>query len=440
MPDANNTTLINDHCVEYERYDRRAFLAGGGRSLAAMLFGNTLADLPNWAPRIALADPVQGQRGDTLVCIFLRGGADGLNMIVPFGEDRYYDLRPNLAVGRPDDSRAAAKAVDLDGFFGLHPALSPLKPIYDEGDLLAVQAVGSPHGSRSHFEAMAYMERGVLDTGGDYSGWLARHLLTLDTGNTSPLRALAISDMVPASLGGSEAIPVPSLDDYQLATAGNADALKEALQALYHDPGDLLTGSAQRTTEAINLIRGVSENYAPAAGVSYGDTDFGLGLQAVARLIKADVGVEVASVDLGGWDTHAVQGTEEGLQPGLMTELSGALIAFYEDLGDAMQNVSVVIMTEFGRRARENAARGTDHGYGSMMLLLGGGVNGGQVYSAWPGLAEEQLAGPGDLDITTDYRDVLAELVVSRLNNPQPQAVFPGYAPNELGLLVPRSL
>lgn len=437
--EAKNTNLVGDHCAEYETYSRRSFLKGGGRSLAALLFGQAAADLPGWAPRIALADPSTGPRGDTLVCVFLRGGADGLNMIVPFGDEDYYRLRPTLAIGRPDQASAEARAIDLNGFFGLHPSLGPLDELYRAGDMAFVQAVGSPHGSRSHFEAMAFVERGATAPGGDYSGWIARHLLSYDTQNESPLRAVAISDQLPASLGGAQpAVAVPSIEGYSLQSE-SGPVLQSVLGQLYHGDDSLLRVAAEQTLAAIDILRQINPASYQPRGRAYGESQFAAGLLATAQLIRAEVGVEVACVDLGGWDTHALQGAAEGTQPTLMAQLSEALAAFYEDLQDQMGSVTVVIMSEFGRRARENAARGTDHGYGNMMMLMGGGVRGAQVFSRWPGLSEEGLAGPGDLEISTDYRDVLGELLTRRLNNPALDLVFPGWALTPPSLFDPRT-
>jgi len=437
MIDQANPVLACGHCLEYERVNRRTFLTGVIQS-PAMLFPNGIAAFPAWMPRIALADPQVGLRGDTLVCIFLRGGADGLNVIIPHGDENYYMLRPTIGVPRPDDSKAKVKVLDLDGFFGLHPALGALKPIYDAGKLAPVQATGSPDQTRSHFEAMALMERGATTSA--YSGWLARHLSTLDTGNNSALRAVAISDMLPASLTGAvTATALQSIGDYHLrARDENGEALRAAIEAMYQEQDDLLTSAAWQTLASIDVLSRIDMKGYQPGGRTYPESDFGRALQTTAQLIHVDVGVEVACVDIGGWDTHAAQGSAEGQMARVMADLGDGLAAFYEDLGAEIENVTVVVMSEFGRRAHENAALGTDHGHGNMMLVIGDGIAGGKVYSRWPGLHPDQLVGPGDLAITTDYRDVLGEVLAKRLNNPQMDQVFPGYAANPLGLAVPR--
>jgi uncharacterized protein (DUF1501 family) len=404
------------------------------------MFGNKLVALPTWMPRISLADPHVGPAGDTLVCIFLRGGADGLNMVVPHGDDDYYNHRPLIGIPRPDDNRAGnGRTVDLDGFFGLHPALAPLHDIYAAGDMAFIHATGSPDESRSHFEAMDLMERGAT-ANGDYTGWLARHLATLDSGNSSSLRAIGIGDMLPASLTGAvSSTALQSIADYHLAgTPERVGQMSSLLQTLYSQNQDMLTAAAQQTFASIEVLNKIDTEGYVANGRSYQENEFGQAMRMIAQLIKADVGVEVACIDLGGWDTHVAQGGTVGTMAGQLAELADGLAAFYEDLQAKMHNVTVVVMSEFGRRLQENGGLGTDHGHGNMMMALGGGIQGGQVFARWPGLHDEQLVGPGDLAVTTDYRDVLGEIIQKRLNNPLLPAIFPGYTVTSLGLAIPR--
>lgn len=426
------------HCNEYAEVTRRDFLLDGFRSAAGLFFGGFNSSISRYLPRITLADPHVGPRGDTLVCVFLRGGADGLNIVVPHGDDQYYAQRPTIHIPRPDDN-AELKALDLDGFFGLHPALASLHEIYQAGDMAVVQATGSPDETRSHFEAMDLMERGAVP--GEYTGWLARHLGSLQTGNDSALRAIAVGDMLPQSLSGSlNATALQSVAAYHLhGRDEQIGELQQTLQAFYADQqAGLLQEAAAQTFSSLNMLEKVSQqNYRPN-GRGYGERPFGQALQTVAQLVHADVGVEVACLDLGGWDTHVGQGGTNGLMARLLTELGEGLAAFYEDLADKRDRVTVMVMSEFGRRAGENAGLGTDHGHGNMMMLLGGGIHGGQVLADWPGLHPDVLTGPGDLAITTDYRDVLGEVLQKRLNNPQMTAVFPNYSVTEHGLCVPR--
>ncbi|MCP4426052.1 MAG: DUF1501 domain-containing protein [Chloroflexi bacterium] len=432
-------------CNEYAQVSRRGFLSDSLSAAAGLLFanqrliGNRIAALPSWMPRVALADPHVGPRGDTLVCVFLRGGADGLNIVVPHGDDEYYAHRPTINIPRPDDNGAEARAVDLDGFFGLHPALTPLAEIYQAGDMAFVHATGSPDETRSHFEAMDLMERGAIT--GDYTGWLARHLSTLDTGNDSALRAVGIGDMLQVSLTGAvSATALQSIAEYHLqGREERVGEMQAILDALYNRNADLLAATAEQTVASIEMLDRINaENYQPNGRV-YPEREFGQAMQMVAQLIKADVGVEVACVDVDGWDTHVAQGGAEGAMARTLAEIGEGLTAFYEDLDGQIGKVTVVVMSEFGRRVQENGGLGTDHGHGNMMMALGGGINGGQVFANWPGLHDDQLTGPGDLDITIDYRDVLGNLIRHRLNNPQLEAIFPGYTVNDLGLAVSAS-
>jgi uncharacterized protein (DUF1501 family) len=385
--------------------------------------------LPAWMPRMAFAAQNTAPRGDTLIVVFLRGAADVLNMVVPHGERAYYQLRPSLGIPRPDDSKAKQedRAIDLNGFFGLHPMMGSLLDAWQSEHLAIIHACGAPDESRSHFKAMELMERGVDDERGPASGWIGRHLATLNTGNSSPLRAVGMGTRPQRSLSGG--VPVSalrSIADFHLG--GDARALQQMRQALntvYE--GDVLgqdTLSIMDTLERLDLL-----TYTPARSANYPDSEFGLALKQTAMLIKAEVGLEVSAIDVGGWDTHFAQGSTDGLMPNLMKDLSEGLAAFHADMFDYMNNMTTVTMSEFGRRASENGSLGTDHGHGSMMMLLGGNVQGGKVHGEWPGMREGQLIGPGDLAVTTDYRDVLSEILVKRLNNPATDEIFPEYQP-----------
>ncbi len=393
--------------------------------------------------------------GRILVVLFLRGGADGLNIVVPYGDADYYRLRPTLAIPTPGDRTAPAKAraLDLNGFFGLHPSLSDLVPLYHSGQLAAVQAVGSDDQTRSHFEAMATMERGLARDTGAASGWLARYLNATIDPHDSPLRAVAISDTVPDSLrGATSATAMLSLSEFQLKMPTGAfnrqhhaaplpETYTAALREMYRTAGsennDHTIGTAGvETIRAMEAVQRLDPaHYRPTPGVTYPNTDLASAMRQVACLAKGDVGLEVACLDMGGWDTHVAQGRDSGWQPARIKELGGALAAFGADLGSKLNDVTVVVMTEFGRRAYENSGLGTDHGHGSCMLLLGGGVHGGQVHARWPGLAEHKLTGPGDLQVTTDYRDVLAEILHNRMGCGDLESIFPEYTPTAPGIV-----
>jgi uncharacterized protein (DUF1501 family) len=450
------------------RLTRRQIVTGAALAAAAGAAGG-------WGRNLsALASVTVGPRGktggDSLVVLFLRGGADGLNIVVPYGDDEYYKLRPSLALPGPNDRRADAKSrvVKLDDFFGLHPALASLGPLHEAGQLAAIHAIGSGDQSRSHFEAMEAMERGLAQvSSGTSSGWLARHLASTGTDGESPLRAVAFADTMPDSLrGATNATAMTSLADFRLAAAAppptgpggkifhrNKPAHKdtsanentqERLSAFevtlremyganvpYASPeyAGLQVGG-KSSLEAMDAIRRLDPaNYHPEPGANYPQGEVGNGFRQAACLIKGEVGLEVACLDMGGWDTHVAQGGAIGWQALRLTELGQALAAFAKDLGPHMGRVTTVVMTEFGRRAQENSGLGTDHGRAGAWLLMGGNVVGGKAHADWPGLKRENLDDNGDLRVTTDYRDILAEILSRRLQNDKLAEVFLNYTP-----------
>lgn len=396
-----------------------------------------------WMPRVAFSPAGRAPGGDVLLVVFLRGAADGLNMVVPHGEEAYFRLRPTLAIPRPDDRRTASslRAVDLDGFFGLHPSLAPLQTPWQAGHLAIVHACGAPDESRSHFRAMELMERGLTDLHGPASGWISRHLASLDTGNHSPLRAVGIGEQVPRSLRGViPATALRSITDFHLAEDVQEASRWQAMLSQLYAGDDPLSGVGRETLQVLETLTALStQGYRPRAEARYPESEFGMGLRQVAALVRAGVGLEAAAIDLGGWDTHFSQGAGEGLMAGLLGDLGQGLSALHADLVDQLDDVTVVVMTEFGRRVGENASLGTDHGHGAVLFVLGGGAVGGRVHGAWPGLRDGKLFGPGDLAVTTDYRDVLAEICRLRLGNPAIEAVFPDYTPAERGVVRPRA-
>jgi uncharacterized protein (DUF1501 family) len=366
-----------------------------------------------------------------LVVIFLRGAADVLNMVVPHGEAAYYNLRPSLGIPRPDDKRinAAERAIDLDGFFGLHPEMKPLLASWQDRQLAMIHACGAPDESHSHFKAMELMERGVDDERGPASGWIGRHLATLDTGNNSPLRAIGLGPMPQRSLSGS--VPVSalrSIADFHLGGDARAVAqMRATLDTLYaSDP------VGKETLNMLDSLQKLDPERPQTTQLPYPDSEFGLALRQTAMLVRAEVGLEVAAIDLGGWDTHFAQ---SGIQANLIRDLAQGLAAFHAELAGQLNKLTVVTMSEFGRRAAENGSLGTDHGHGSMLMVMGGHVNGGRIHGTWPGLAEGQLSGPGDLAVTSDYRDVLGEILLKRLHNPALAEIFPGYTPQMRGII-----
>jgi uncharacterized protein (DUF1501 family) len=395
---------------------RRSFLRTSAIALGAV------GTAPTWLLRAA----AQGKSGrKVLVAIFQRGAADGLNVVVPFFEPRYYQVRPSIALPQPGRPNGA---IDLDGRFALHPALQPLKALWDSRQLAIVHAAGSPDASRSHFDAQDFMECGTPGIKRD-DGWLNRALAP-GAPDSSPVRAIASGAQLPKTLQGSRgAIAVDSLPRFQVADKSTADVLEN----LYSSSLDAqLKAQGKATFDAIKLIDSVrSRPYTPVAGAQYVG-DFGQRLQQIARLIKADVGVEVAFADIGGWDHHS---NENGQLTNQLRQFGSSLAAFTQDLGDRMEDVVIVTMSEFGRTVNENGNAGTDHGHGNVMMVVGGGVRGGRICGEWPGLEPEQLFERRDLAVTTDFRDVLGELVTGHLGQNVNQ-VFPGYTPGmSLGLL-----
>ncbi len=412
--------------------NRRVFL----RNSALAMVGAGAA--PMWFERALYAADAPSPRKKILVAIFQRGAADGLNIVVPHGEKAYYDLRPTIAIPRPanaSDKREDA-AIDLDGFFGLHPSLAPLKPLFDQGHLAIVDAVGSPDPTRSHFDAQDYMESGTPGLKATSSGWMNRALPPA-IGLPSPVRAVSLGPMVARTLEGRvPAIAMQNIAGFQVRDAVAAREF-EQLYAESKDPA--VCGAGRETFEAVALVESIQKQpYTPAAGTAYPRGRFGDSLRQIAQLIKADVGVEMAFADIGGWDHHVNElgaRASEGQLANLLREYGQALAAFWRDLGDRMGDVALVTMSEFGRTAHENGNRGTDHGHANCMFAMGGGVKGGKVYGRWPGLSRDELYEERDLALTTDFRDVLGELVARHMGNPTLDGVFPGYRPKFLGLV-----
>lgn len=399
---------------------RRAFVSRRGLlSLSALSAVSLLFE----SRRGRAATPVSGVAGPVLVSVFLRGAADGLSIVIPYADDDYYRLRSSIAIPRPG---LAGGAIDLDGRFGLHPRLAPLKAAFDAGELALLHAVGSPHGTRSHFEAQDYMETAAPGERAPSQGWLARYLKSRPARGPELLRALALTARAPLSLRGyPNAIVAPNLSDFRL-DAGEPlqPLLTRGFERLYRpDSADLPERAGAQALDASGLLRRTLRGKR-SGGYPRGARDFA----DLARLIKANVGVETACIDVGGWDTHRAQGRSEGGDlPRQLDRLGRALAAFRADLGADFERVLIVVMTEFGRTVRENGTGGTDHGHGSVMLLLGGSVKGGRVFGDFPGLADDKLHERRDLAVTTDFRDVLAEVCERHLGANDVARIFPGY-------------
>ncbi len=404
---------------ERDSLSRRFFLKSSG--LALVSFGVA----PRALVRSVYAAGARGKKA--LVVIFQRGAVDGLNTVVPYGDDVYRRLRPTIAIPAPRGGSRDA-ALDLDGHFGLHPALDPLLPLWREGSLAVVNAVGSPDSTRSHFDAQDFMESGTPGIKSTDDGWMNRHLQCHPDPAATPFRAVALTPTLPRSLAGpASAIAMENIRSFDLRPQAKSGG---GFEEMYEDltAKDVLHGTGRETFEAIAFLKKARpEQYPPAAGAVYPRGRYGDSLKQIAQLLKADVGLEVAFTEIGGWDHHAAEGAVQGQLAGRLREFGQALAAFHRDLGDRMRDVVVVTLTEFGRTVRENGNRGTDHGHGNVMLVLGGGVRGGKVYGDWKGLETEQLFERRDLAVTTDFRDVFGEILTKQLGVASLKDVFPLY-------------
>jgi uncharacterized protein (DUF1501 family) len=407
--------------------NRRFFLRNGALAIA----GTTV--IPSFLIRSVMAETAAAP-GRRLVVIFQRGAADGLNVVVPYREKNYYAMRPGIAI--PEN-----QVLDLDGFFGLHPSLAAFKPLYDQGHLAVVHAAGSPDMSRSHFDAQDYMESGTPGVKATEDGWLNRALQSEDLNRAlrhnqehTAFRALALGAQVPRTLAGK--IPAIALSNVNNFVVGGQNPNKNAaptpaaaaFQAMYGDSGDsIFHATGEETFEAVKMLRDANPaQYKPGPGVDYPNTEFGNNMKQIAQLLKANLGVEAAFTDVSGWDTHQNQGGVNGQLADRLRDFSSSIAAFWRDLGDSTETVTLVTMSEFGRTARENGTGGTDHGHANAMFVLGGQVKGGKVYGRWPGLANEQLNEGRDLTVTTDFRQVLGEAVSKTLGATNLDLVFPG--------------
>jgi uncharacterized protein (DUF1501 family) len=395
---------------------RRAFMRGGAMAVVGT------AAIPAFLTRSVMAQATAAQaQGKKLVVIFQRGAADGLNVVVPYREPSYYQYRPNIGI--PQNA-----VIDLDGFFGLHPAMAPLKPLWDQKHLAIVHASGSPDPSRSHFDAQDFMESGTPGMKATVDGWLNRALQAEDMAcpdcARTPFRAVALGSEVPRTLEGRiQAVALDNIKDFGVQSSGAASSFA----AMYDQSTDsILHGTGQETFAAVKMLKASDPSkYTPAAGAEYPGGPFGNSLKQIAQLLKANLGVEAAFADIGGWDTHQNQGNVDGQLAGRLKEFSAGLAAFWTDMGDQSGDILLVTMSEFGRTCRQNGTGGTDHGHANVMFVLGGPVQGGKVYGRWPGLSPEQLYEGRDLAITTDFRQVLGEAAYKTLGARNLDVVFP---------------
>jgi len=398
---------------------RRVFLKNGGLVVVGT------AAVPSFLTRAAFGEVEPGARNKRLVVIFQRGAADGLNIVVPHGESQYYALRPNINIPRQ-------AVLDLDGFFGLHPSLAPFQPLWRQRHLAIVHAAGSPDPTRSHFDAQDFMESGTPGLKATEEGWLNRSLHDMPLPSpTTPFRAMALGPSLPRILSGAEAaVAMNNINDFSVGgRSAKPSPSATTFEAMYDQSLDtVLHGAGEKTFDAVKMLKSADPGkYTAAPGANYPRGRFGDSLRQLAQLIKANLGVQVAFADIGGWDHHVNEGSTEGQIANVLTDFSQSLAAFWIDLGDLAEDTVIVTMSEFGRTARENGNRGTDHGHANVMFVLGGPVKGGKVYGRWPGLDQSQLYEGRDLALTTDFRQVIGEAVARHMGNKNLQTVFPGY-------------
>ncbi len=413
---------------------RRYFVKSGAVAMVTMGLS------PSFLRRTAFGLELSAaQKGKVLICLFQRGAADALNIVVPHGERAYYQLRPNIAIPQPLSGLGNRAALDLDGFFGMHPSLAPLKPLWDRGLLAPIHAVGSASATRSHFDAQDYMESGTPDNKGTTDGWLNRYLATSGTCEAckvTPFRAVAMAPQTPRILeGDAPSVAMNSLEEFSVRTAGEQSA---RLEALYRNgSADLVHGTGAEMFDAVKMLKAANpEQYQPRNGAAYPRSPFGQRLRQIAQLIRSGVGLEVAFADVGGWDTHVNQGGVQGQLAQRLDDFAQSIAALVADLDDRMENVVILTMSEFGRMAHQNGNGGTDHGHAGAMFVIGGAVRGRKVYGKWPGLEAGQLHEGRDLALTTDFRTVFAEIARRHLGAAKIDAMFPGFIPpSPLGFL-----
>jgi uncharacterized protein (DUF1501 family) len=414
--------------------DRRYFLKSSGIALASFGLMSAAPDfLHQFADAQTLATNAKGKR-KILITIFQRGAVDGLNMVVPYGEDNYYELRRNIAIQSPNKTDGA---INLDGFFGLHPSLRPLETFWKNKQLAVIHSVGSPDNTRSHFDAQDYMESATPGVKSTRDGWLNRVLQTSKNDKDSPFRAVSMTTQIPRSLiGRAPTVAMTNLADFSIKAGAYTQSVAGGFEGLYQqlNDKDSLGETGKETFEAVNFLKQANPaQFQPENGAVYPNTQFGRSLRQIAQLVKANVGLEIAFTDTGNelrWDTHANQGGARGQLANFLRDFGASIAALATDLGQRMDDVIILTMSEFGRTARQNGTGGTDHGHGNAMLVLGNSVKGGKVYGDWKGLKPAALYEGRDLDVTTDFRDVFAEVSLKHLGNKNLDKIFPGYQAN----------
>ncbi len=402
-------------------FSRHVFMKNGGMALLSLGFA------PAFLARTVEA--AGAARRKVLITIFQRGAVDGLNMVVPFGERDYYAARPSIAIPRPNGTDGA---IDLDGFFGLHPKLAPLKPLWDSRQLAIVHASGSPDGTRSHFDAQDYMESATPGVKSTQDGWLNRYLHAKEHAEATPFRAVALAGQLPRSLQGTApALAIGQIGQFGIRAGQATEMVQASFESEYAAAADkVLNRTGGQAFDAVRMLKAADPaKYQPENGAEYPRSGYGEALRQIAQLVKADVGLEVAFAEAGGWDTHANQGGSTGQLGARLDDFGRGIAALTRDLGDRMSDIVILTMSEFGRTVAENGNRGTDHGHGNAMMIIGGQhVRGGKIYGRWPGLAREQRYDGRDLAVTTDFRSVFAEVVRGHLGVTDTRSIFPKFA------------
>lgn len=417
---------------------RRAFLKSGGIAL----FGIGLGGLPTFVTQAASLIEAPGlfKKRKTLICIFQRGAMDGLAAVTPFNDAYLKAARPTIMM-QASKTLGPNSLIDLDGTFGLHPAMASFKNVFNDGRLAIVHGIGSPNKTRSHFDAQDYMEAGTPFNKGTASGWLNRAVGLLGHDAATPFQAVSMTSSLPRSFYGDNAsLAINNLQDFNLQMRGNPGGTNMAAKSfedLYDQTSNnLLKDTGKESFEAIKMLKSVdTKGYKPANNAVYPNTSLGNALKQIAQLIKLDMGLEVAFAESGGWDTHFNQGTSTGIFSRNVNDLSESMMALWTDLGTFQDEVTIMTMTEFGRTVKQNGTGGTDHGRASCNFILGNDVAGGKVHGKMNPLAVENLEDGRDLAVTTDFRSVFSEVANKHLGIKNDKVLFPDWEGKQIGMM-----
>ncbi|RZL46043.1 MAG: DUF1501 domain-containing protein [Pedobacter sp.] len=417
---------------------RRGFIKAGGLAL----FGISMGGIPSF-----LADAVAGtttpglfKKKKIMVCIFQRGAMDGLMAVTPFTDQYLKAARPTLFMSAAQGGKNKS-LIDLDGKFGLHPAMSAFEPMFKEKRMAIVHGIGSPNNTRSHFDAQDFMESGTPFNKGTASGWLNRAVGLLGHDAATPFQGVSLTSSLPRSFyGDNAAVAISNLSDFNIQLKGNqagANMASRSFEDLYDQTSSgLLKNTGKESFDAVKMLQKTdTKNYKPEYNVVYPNTTLGNSLKQIAQLIKMDVGMEVAFAESGGWDTHFNQGTDTGIFARNVNDLSNSIMAFWTDMGRYQDEVTVMTMTEFGRTVAQNGTGGTDHGRGSCNFILGNGVSGGKVHGSINPLAKENLEDGRDLAVTTDFRAVFSEVADKHLGIHNDKVLFPDWTGKQIGVM-----